>query len=380
MLKECQDNFYVTFDTYLAMLDCHQEQVKNSQWKRCSVRSLRVHPLDEESELYENISAFAPGVSDEAIDDTVLGLGLAIQVDGQIYPVRDTAYKSLLDRAKISGSVLPKLKRKTLAAVLNECLHMFSSDALVLIRNEKVSAVHSGDAKDYSILPMDELLETLKKKLDERFPGAEFKGGYSDHAISTATWTFPRQRDDLLQTYIKTLEANGQKKIADKLVPGIRFVTSDTGVASAKVSALIMGRQVPIRIGDCVAVDHRHQKTVADFELELDKLFAQFSDNIARLHELMSIDLEFPVNAMTRVCKKLAMPKKAAIEAIAMFEMANGGAPATAHDVFMAMQEIMFILKTDKTPESKMLAVEENMARALFMNWKEYDLAKGVSY
>ena len=60
--------------------------------------------------------------------------------------------------------------------------------------------------------------------------------------------------------------------------------------------------------------------------------------------------------------------------------MAYGGGPATAHDVFMAMQEIPFILKTQKTPKSKMLVVEENMARALFINWSDYDLAKAVSY
>ena len=143
---------------------------------------------------------------------------------------------------------------------------------------------------------------------------------------------------------------------------------------------MIMGRQFPIRIGDCVAVDHRCQKKVEDFENSLDQLFAQFSDNVKKLNELMSLELDFPVNAMTRVCKKLAMPKKAAMEAIAMFEMANGGASATAHDVFMAMQEIMFILKTQDTPKSKMLSVEENMARALFIDWKSYDLAKGVDY
>ena len=366
-MQECQDSFYETFGSYLQILDCHQEQAKNSQWKRCSVRSLRMLPLDADSPLADDVSAFAEGTTQDAIDDTVLGLGLAIQVDGKLYPVRDTAYKSLLDRAKISGSVLPKLSRKTLADVLNECLHMFTSDALVLIRDEKVSAVHSGDTRDYSILPVDNLLTTLKKKLDERFPDSEFKEGYRDHSITSATFTFPRQREELLETYIKLLEAKGQKTIADKLIPGIRFITSDTGVASARVSAMIMGRQIPIRIGDCIAVDHRCQKKVEDFENALDQLFAQFSDNVNKLNELMSLDLEFPVNAMTRVCKKLAMPKKAAIEAIAMFEMANGGAPATAHDVFMAMQEIMFILKTQDTPKSKMLTVEENMALALFI-------------
>ena len=59
---------------------------------------------------------------------------------------------------------------------------------------------------------------------------------------------------------------------------------------------------------------------------------------------------------------------------------AYGGGPATAHDVFLALQEIPFILKTQSTPESKMLEVEENMARALTLKWSDYDLAKAVNY
>ena len=83
---------------------------------------------------------------------------------------------------------------------------------------------------------------------------------------------------------------------------------------------------------------------------------------------------------MTRVCKKLSLPKKAALEAISMYEMAYGGGCATAHDVYLAMQEIPFILKTQYVPESKRLIVEENMARALNLNWSEFDLAKAGDY
>lgn len=119
---------------------------------------------------------------------------------------------------------------------------------------------------------------------------------------------------------------------------------------------------------------------MADFADKLDQLFAQFGDAVEKLQKLLEIPLDYPVNAMTRICKKLSMPKKAAVEAIAMYEMANGGAAATAHDVFMAMQEIPYILKTQNTPQSKMLSVEENMARALSLRWSEYDLAKGVDY
>lgn len=34
----------------------------------------------------------------------------------------------------------------------------------------------------------------------------------------------------------------------------------------------------------------------------------------------------------------------------------------------------------EDAPESKMLVVEENMARALTLRWGDYDLAKAVSY
>ena len=166
--------------------------------------------------------------------------------------------------------------------------------------------------------------------------------------------------------------------MASRLTPGIRFITSDTGIASAKVSALLLGGQHPIHIGSCVSVDHRHKSTVADFDLALNQLFAQFGESLAKLQNLLEVDLEYPVNAMTRVCKKLSMPKKAAVEAIAMYEMTYGGGPATAHDVFLAMQEIPFIMKTSGAPESKLLTLEENMARALTLNWSDYDLAKAV--
>ena len=379
-MQKCQDDYYTTFSSYLMLLDYHEEQAENTQWIRSKVRDLQIESLGKTSPLIGNLSAFALGTTQEAVDDTADNLGLAMRVDGELYPVRMTAYKSLLDRAKIGGTALPKLSREVLAEVLNECLKLYSADALLLIRDEKVSAVHSGDEVDYSILPINELLTALQTKLDDRFGGNQFETGYCDHSIVSASWTMPDQKDDLLGTYAKVLISQGKTAMASKLTPGIRFMTSDTGVASAKGSALLMGGQHPIHIGGCVAVDHRHQSKISDFENAHDQLFAPFGDSIAKLQGLLEVHLDFPVNAMTRVCKKLSLPKKAAVEAISMFEMAYGGGAATAHDVFLAMQEIPFILKTEKFPESKLLIVEENMARALTLKWSDYDLAKAVSY
>ena len=380
MPKPCQDNYSTQFSLLPEMQAYHENLRRSSRWERTSVKSLEVAPLDKTAPLFSDRSGFDAAVSEDAIADTAANLGLAVKVDGCWFPLRDTAYRSLLDRAKISGTALPKLSREKLTSVLNSCLILHKSDALLLIRDEKVSAAHSGDARDYSVLEIDQLLESLRAKMDERFPDNVFTGGYSDHSISSASWSLPGQKAELLDAYAKLLTAHGSGTAAAKLTPGIRFSTSDTGMASAKISALLLGLQCPIHIGGMVAIEHRRQSKVPDFVDALDMLFAQFGDSVARLSGLLTIHLDNPVNAMTAVCKKLAMPKKAAIEAIAMFETANGNASASAHDVFMAMQEILFNLKVSGAPESKLLSLQENMARALTLRWSDYDLAKQVSW
>lgn len=380
MQKTCEDSYSTTFHSFEDMKKYHEDLTSESQWLRRKINDLHIEPLDQASPLYGTPFTFAAGVSTEAVQDTARNLGLAMRIDGDYYPIRTTAYKSLLERAKIGGNMLPKLKREKLARILNDCLGVYSSEALLLIRNEKVSAAHSGNPVDYSVLPIDELLEALMKGLDDRFPGSKFQFGYSDHALTSASWTMPDQKEELLDTYEKLLIAQGKTTMASKLMPGIRFTTSDTGVASAKVSALLMGTQYPIHIGTCVAVKHSNQAKVENFEKAFSKLFAQFQDTMGKLQKLLEIPLAYPINAMTRVCKSLSLPKKAAVEAIAMYEMAYGDGPSTAHDVFMAMQEIPYIMKAEHTSEDKLLRLEENMARALTIRWSDYDLAKAVSY
>ena len=214
MLQPCQDNYSTTFDSYERMRRYHEKESAESLWRRCKVNELHIEPLDKLSPLYETPSAFAAGVSRASIEDTAENLGLALQVEGAYYPVRSTAYKSLLDRAKINGTALPKLSRQKLASVLNDCLALYSAETLLLIRDEKISATHSGDSMDYSVLPIDELLKVLTRKLDDRFAGNVFQGGYCDHALAVASWSMPGQKEDLLGAYAKLLESKKKTALA----------------------------------------------------------------------------------------------------------------------------------------------------------------------
>ena len=375
-MKPCCDNYSTQFTEFPDMLAYHTKTCQDSIWEHTKVKDLSIAPLRKTSPLYTDVSNFDETVSQDAIQDTADNLGLAIKMGDRYFPLRDTAYKSLLDRAHINGTALPKLSREKLSDILNSCFMLHRDQALILVRDEKVSAVHSGDAKDYSVLEIDQLLTALKSNMDTRFPGNVFAGGYTDHSLTSATWELPRQKRDLLNTYEQHLIADGKGLLADKLMPGIRFTTSDTGNASAKVSAMLMGPRFPIHIGGIVAVDHRNAKKIVDFSESLDMLFAQFGDSVAKLNQLFDIQLDYPVNTMEGVCKALKLPKKASMEAISMFEASIGSDTATAHDVFLALQEIPFNMKIAGASDRKLLELQESMARALTLRWTDYDVAR----
>ena len=77
MLKKCEDNYFTTFSSPVVMLDYHEQLERESKWHRCKVNTLQVEPLNESSPLYGNLSAFASGISQDAVEDTSKNLGFA---------------------------------------------------------------------------------------------------------------------------------------------------------------------------------------------------------------------------------------------------------------------------------------------------------------
>ena len=377
-MKRCLDEYNESFTDLSAMFRYFNRQQTHSKWQTCPVPKLRLEPLDTETPA--NRADYAPDVSDDAIKDTAKGIGLAGFVTDPatntqvLYPIRKTAYKSMLDRAKLNGTVLPKLSRKTVARTLNECMRVHTkSTALLLVRDEKICAFHSGKDGDYSILPTIELMDTMKEKMDERFPGFEFVGGYTDHATTVAEFTFPGQREALLKDYEQALTLERQKKKVAQVVPGIFFTTSDTGVEKARICARLTGLDYPVPIGRVLEVKHEGHCKISDFGTNMDMVFGKFKDTIEALKSLLNINISNPINVMKRMCKKLSVPRVPGREAIAMFEMTNGNDATTAHEIYYALQEVLYNMKVAKCSPSKIFEVEETLTGALSATWTNLD-------
>lgn len=380
MPKQCQDNYSTQFSLLPEMQAYHENLRRSSRWERTSVKSLEVAPLDKTAPLFSDRTGFDAAVSEDAIADTAANLGLAVKVDGCWFPPaghrlpepsgprQDQRRRPA--QAQPGGTGLcaqllphPPQGRHAVADPGREGFRCPLRRRQGLLRPGDRPASREPSGQDGRALPRQCVYRRLQRPFHlQRFlvpAGAEA---------------------ELLDTCAKLLTAYGSGTAAAKRTPGIRFSTSNTSMASAKVSALLLGLQYPIHIGGMVAVDHRGQAKMPYFTDSLDMLFAQFGNSIARLSRLLKVHLDYPVNAMTAVCKKLALPKKAALEAISMFEAVTGEEPASAHDGFMAMQEIPFIMKTNGTPEAKLLALQESMARALTLRWTDYDYTKKVGW
>ena len=371
------DSYHTHFSNIDDMMAFWNYQNECEQWISVPVPELSIVPIDG-----PKFAEWGADVDLLSIDDTRSNTGLAIVVKNRVYPLGSTAIKSLLDRAKISGSVLSKLQHELLADILSACMAVHkTSDALVLIRNGKCRAVQSGDPSDYSRLDCSELLAGITSYLDASFPGHQFKAGYADHSITAARWTLAGQKDALIGAYLQQLDAVGLRQMASHLEPSILFQSSDVGLSSAKISAQLVGMQGTITIGTALAVDHRHKKTVADFNELLPQLFSQFGEQMSKIQRLLTVPLEYPVNVLTRLCKKYALPKKAAMEAISNFELIQGKDAGTAHDVFMALQDVLFLLKR-RLSVRKLLTLDENVCRVLEFTPKQWDVLDSawVSY
>ena len=157
-LNEKQEQIFLEEEKALKLFE---EVCRTDVWKNCYTSEIQAIPIDDAPILMQEIRRkwnIAAEVSDDSMTENMedLRIGLSIPFDTckQSYPLGDTAYASLIQRAGFGSSpVLLNLTDKTSqksmsplarATVLNEGIKLFNNKALVLIRDEKVRAVLSG--------------------------------------------------------------------------------------------------------------------------------------------------------------------------------------------------------------------------------------------
>ena len=359
-------------EDFLAFLERREE---NSEWGKVKSNEIRFYPIEDghqisamlEEKLRETGKA-------NVFEDTLEHTRLILKVKEDLYPVRSCAIKTILERARISGNALNKVQKAELAQILNYCMGVAGGDALLRFCEDKISAVHGGDASDYAVLETPELFRRTVEYLQDNFSGYTFAGASYDHSIATAVWSLENQ-DSLLQEYRESLQKHGLPNQEIQL--GLRLTTSDTGQSGANLYPMIFfgseARNIPL--GSALKLQHKNKADLAKFDEQLNLLYAQYSKALGNMQSLMDVYVLYPINAMLGVMKRVGVPKRYAMEVSEDFRIQNGNAPCSVYEVYLQIAEVIYLMQCEGIDGSKIVQMEENIARAVHLRWKDYDIA-----
>lgn len=289
--KVFADNFSRSFSESGDFFQFLSARQARSKWMTAPSKELRFEPVERGSTLGNLYMQIYDHNGDaDVLEDTMENTSLLLKVDGKDYPVRSCALKTVLERARISGHALNKVSKSVFAEILNYCMGVASGDSLIKVADEKVSAVHGGDPKDYTVMEMLPLFKATNDFLDREYPGNRFMTAHFDHSIATAIWRLDGQADKLLDTYHREIAAKGLR--ADKLVPALRFSTSDVGMSGANLYPIFLAgaesRIIPL--GYPIRTEHKNGSDMEYFEEQLGLVYAQFEKAVDKQVQLMNME------------------------------------------------------------------------------------------
>ena len=370
------DNFRCTFDDPGDFIQFLKERKENSRWMTAPSRNLVFESLEKNTQMGElYLKLYDHDGRAEIIADTMENTSLLLKVNGETYPVRSCAIKSILERARISGHALNKVSKSIFTQILNYCMDVASGDSLIKVADDKVSAVHGGDPKDYAILEILPLVQCVRSILDRDFAGNHFLTANFDHSIVTAIWSLDGQANELMETYRQAVAEKGVTE-AMSARPGLRFTTSDVGVSAANLYPILLlgGSNRIIPLGDPLKLDHKNGADLDAFASSMDQLYACFKESIERQQQLLNVEIRYPYTTMLGVLKRIGITKKMSYEVADLFAGQSGvSSGCTAYQLYLAMSDVIFLAQCEGASAYRIAQLEENIARALRINWHEYD-------
>lgn len=370
-----EDIFRAVFTRQEDFLSCINRISGNSFWERRKSKNLRLIPLTNGSKAAEELREEyeREGMDEAILTDTMLNTGLLIRLKDKCYPVRACAIKSILDRAGISGSGLRRVEKSVYARILNDCLKVTNGEALVRVSEGKVSAVLGGDCHDYAVLDTEQIFLHSVDYLNAHFKGCQYLGGFYEHDMVSALWELSGNKE-LLDAYRDELKMHG--KHPEEMKPMVRITTSDTGMGGANIYPMLVSDngRCTINLGSPLRLGHRNGTKISDFDEQLKMLYGKYQAATGNLIKLLNIDISHPVNCMKGIMDKLGIPKKYKAGAVDLFIAQYGEDPCTAHDIYFGISEILYMLTCEGEEGSKITRMEEIIARALGINWSEYDV------
>lgn len=353
--------------------------VQNVYINECAALGMINAPLLLPSFMADNKIVCDDQDAAECCEDYGIFLVFPTELKMETLPTRYTAFKSICARAGLSCVSMSNTEEKPnvkplapdrKAAIITECLKLYSDTAQILIRDGKVSAMHS---KIYGWLMPYDIIEPFEHFAKLTWPNMEFSYGEVSHEYLYADYYL---HDELAEDSMKLLLEQFGAKIDGKLKAGIRVSTSDVADAALRFSPFYEINGTRVRIGRPLEVIHHAKNTL---EKVREKVFPEIGmllkESEDEVEKLGNIDINFPAGCLQHVVlEKHPVPYEET--KTAMEEMTNDFPDGCkAIDVYLKLNEIAErkVAKSANFGPAKTVKMFEEIAKLMFCDYKAFD-------
>ncbi len=400
-LKDFEIKIFPTKDDAYSFF---MDQENADKWLRMYTSEIEAIPLEDNplNLLVENafshtcadgyaIPSFEPDVSEEDIvssmETTKMCIAISNGTKKVMYPLRYTAFGHVQDRAGISGRSINSLRDKSRAKemspktrckCLNYGLQLYKDSTYVLVRDGKVTAMLSGDANDYAVMPTTKLISILESELISTFSGLDFITGNTSHEITSLYYRI--LDSDLEENLSNMLQSYGM--LIDNVIVSVRLSTSDVGLSAAKLTPLLSydGKSF-IPFGKPLGVEHKGgNKAIPMFEDITGRLLASFRDNLDNITRMMNVRINSPERCFKNVYGHLKLrgftsELRKCCERI----RAEHRHTCTAFDIYWYLNEMLFAYEQNHKHNSQlvnpfdMIKAQETITQVMFLDLTSFD-------
>lgn len=309
-------------------------------------------------------------VKDHCVNSNGLFLGFIADDVRYVYPIRDTAYKTLLERAKLAGfSILnkedgPDYKALDLGikvVLINQCLKLYKGSAKILLRDGKITSVMSGQYYFISERAINNGIMALKD-----FFKLQLKNFAMSHEFTKETYMLHSEE---IEEDLQLSMMNAGIPVS-KIGIGIDTYSGDWGNIAATYCGRLYLDDRSIGFGYPNTIKHVGRKTDEILKTEAKKTYAAFMDNINALKKLSGITINNPAGCLRAISKEFHLPKKIACEVATVLE---DKISVSAYEVYWNLNLIVQKAEEKGFEFNRILQLQNEVAKTLFINYKDFD-------
>lgn len=300
------------------------------------------------------------------------GIFLTVPYHNKItaFPVKDSAYSSILNRADDFCPVMLRTKNKNSKLYLpaNERAERLCRDftlqkeaCKVLYRDGKIVSVLS---KNYSVLETDQLLKVLERKLQEKFPRYLF-----DKAVLSNDLTIVEYLLNETEIESKIRRKLNESSILS-LKFGVRFATSDTGESKVYASIFCDINNARVIIDSGINMEHKGDISPKDFKEKLENIDVVLLNSVKQIQKLSNITItDFAETLKMIVNTSNFLPKLLSDEVIE--EITNYSQNTTALNLYIALNRIIEChIKMNESSATRNMVLYECMTKLMYLDYE----------